>query len=69
MDICNAPNVYEASYSKNTFYTGFMQFSIFLRNSLTPPLPPTKLLSPNNTTPPTKIKISDPPQQMLFQNF
>ena len=46
-----------------------MQFSIFLRNSLTPPLPPTKLLSPNNTTPPTKIKISDPPQQMLFQNF
>ena len=37
MSICNAPKVYYASYSKNTFYTEITQFWIFLQNSVTPP--------------------------------
>ena len=39
-----------ASYSKNTFYTGIMQFQIFLQNSVIP--------HSHNITP-TKIKMSD----------
>ena len=49
------------SYSKNTLYTGIMQFWLLLQDYVTPPSP-NKNAPPSNNIPPfTQIKICDCP--------